>query len=215
MTDTIAKPIGLLGGTFNPIHHGHLRLALELYERLNLDHVRLIPSANPPHREQPSVSSQLRLEMVEAAIAGVDALVADARELEREGPSYMVDTLSSLRTDFPNRSLCLILGMDAFMGLAKWYQWERLIELANLIVVHRPGKLLPMTKQMRKFLKRYQVYSRAELAQHCAGKIFMEEIPELMISSTQIRALIHQGKTPRYLLPIAVLQRIQHHQLYR
>jgi nicotinate-nucleotide adenylyltransferase len=111
------KPIGIFGGTFNPIHHGHLRLAIELYERLFLAEVRLIPSANPPHREPPAVSSQHRLEMVQAAIPEVTGLTVDDRELRREGFSYTVDTLASLRDEYPVQPLCLILGMDAFIGL--------------------------------------------------------------------------------------------------
>jgi len=116
------KPIGILGGTFNPIHHGHLRLAIELYERLSLAEVRLIPSANPPHREQPTVSSQHRLEMVQAAIPNITGLTVDDRELRRDGFSYTVDTLASLREEYPDQPLCLILGMDAFIGLPRWYQ---------------------------------------------------------------------------------------------
>jgi len=132
------KPIGILGGTFNPIHHGHLRLALELYERLDLAKVLLIPSAYPPHRAQPSVSSQCRLEMVQAAIKGVKGLSVDDRELRRQRPSYTVDTLKSLREDYPYHSLCLILGMDAFLGLPSWHKWEQLITLAHFIVVTPP-----------------------------------------------------------------------------
>ena len=150
------KPMGLLGGTFNPIHHGHLRLALELYERLDLAEVRFIPSAYPPHRKQPSVSSQLRLKMVQAAIADVPGLKVDDRELWRSGPSYTVDTLSDLRDDYPHQPLCLILGMDAFMGLPYWYQWERLIHLAHFLVVVRPDTVLPKKHIMQHFLQKHQ-----------------------------------------------------------
>jgi nicotinate-nucleotide adenylyltransferase len=137
------KPaIGLLGGTFNPIHNGHLRLALEIYERLSLTEVRLIPSAQPPHRTIPSVSSELRLEMVQAAIAGVTGLTADDRELQRDGPSYMIDTLISLRAEYPDNPLCLILGSDAFMNLNSWHQSAQIINLAHIIVVRRPNTVL-------------------------------------------------------------------------
>ncbi|MCK5716531.1 MAG: nicotinate (nicotinamide) nucleotide adenylyltransferase, partial [Thiomargarita sp.] len=137
------KPIGILGGTFNPIHHGHLRLALELYERLDCEKILLIPSARPPHREQPTVSCQHRLEMVQSAIFGVTGLSVDDRELRRKGPSYMVDTVSSLRDDYPQNPLYLILGLDAFMGLSHWYQWKRLVHLTHLLViVRRPESVL-------------------------------------------------------------------------
>lgn len=209
------KPIGILGGTFDPIHHGHLRLAIELYERLNLDRIHLIPSAYPPHREQPSASAELRLAMVQAAIAGVEGLVADDRELRRAAPSYMVDTLCSLREEFPERSLCLILGMDAFMGLPQWHQWERLIEYAHLVIVQRLGKLLPMSEVIRDFLNTHQVTELQELERRTAGAIFIQEIPMLTISATQIRALLSMGKNPCYLLPEHVLDLINTHQLYR
>jgi nicotinate-nucleotide adenylyltransferase len=200
--------IGLLGGTFNPIHHGHLRLALEIYERLSLAEVRLIPSAQPPHRTVPSVSSQLRLEMVQAAIAGVTELVADDRELQRYGPSYMVDTLFSLREEFPENPLCLILGSDAFMNLNSWHQSTQIIKLAHIIVVRRPNTVFA-TQHINQADNLNQLHTTK------AGKIWIEELPELAISATQIRDLIAAGKNPNYLLPLAVLDIINHNRLYR
>ena len=194
------KPIGILGGTFNPIHHGHLRLALELYERLDFAKILLIPSAHPPHRAQPSVSSQRRLEMVQAAITNVKGLSVDDRELRRQGPSYMVDTLNSLRDDYPHNPLYLILGMDAFMGLPLWHQWEKLIKLTHLLIVRRPNCVLEHA--MSEFVKKNKT-------------IRIEDIPGLNISATQIRDLIAAGKNPRYLLPSAVLDIINTYQLYR
>ncbi len=213
--NTNNQPIGIFGGTFNPIHNGHLRLALELYERLDLAEVRLIPSANPPHRKQPSVSSQHRLEMVQAAIAGVEGLSVDDRELRRLGLSYTVDTLSSLGKDYPQSPLCLILGMDAFLGLPQWYQWERLISLAHLLVVRRPNSLLSEKHTMYEFWKAHQASSPDDFKQQIAGTIWLEEIPALNISATQIRRIIAAGKNPRYLLPEAVLAIINTNPLYR
>jgi len=197
------KPaIGVLGGTFNPIHNGHLRLALEIYERLSLAQVRLIPSAQPPHRTIPNVSSQLRLEMVQAAIAGVTGLTADDRELQRDGPSYMVDTLLSLRAEYPDNPLCLILGSDAFMNLNSWYQSKQIINLAHIIVVRRPNTVLT-------------IQDLNQLHTSKAGKIWVEELPDMAISATQIRDLIAAGNNPNYLLPLAVLDIINHNRLYR
>lgn len=209
------KPLCILGGTFNPIHNGHLRLALELYERLDLAEVRLMPSAYPPHREQPSVNSQRRLEMVQVAIEGVKGLSVDDRELRRHGPSYMVDTLSSLRQDYPHRPLCLILGMDAFMGLPLWYQWEHLITFAHLLVVQRPGTLLPDGHLKQDFLTAHRASSPEDLKKLTAGKIWQEQVPSIAISATQIRRIIAEGKNPSYLLPPPVLDFINAHQLYR
>jgi nicotinate-nucleotide adenylyltransferase len=208
------KPIGILGGTFNPIHHGHLRLALELYERLDLAEVRLIPSARPPHREPPSISAELRLQMAKIAVAEVSGLRVDDRELQRVGLSYMVDTLGSLRLEYPHTPIFLILGMDAFMTLPHWHQWEKFITLAHLLVVRRPGKILPMVHLMRDFLNTYQVRSVTELLQQPAGHILVQEIPALTISATQIRGLIANGKNPHYLLPESVLNFIHTHHLY-
>lgn len=203
------KPaIGLLGGTFNPIHNGHLRLALEIYERLSLAQVRLIPSAQPPHRTIPNVSSELRLEMVQAAIAGVTGLTADDRELQRDGPSYMVDTLISLRAENPDNPLCLILGSDAFMNLNSWHQSAQIINLAHIIVVHRPNTVLA-TQHIN------QTHNLNQLHTSKAGKIWVEELPDIAISATQIRDLIATGKNPNYLLPLAVLDIINHNRLYR
>ena len=211
------KAIGIFGGTFNPIHHGHLRLALELYERLDLAEIRLIPSAIPPHREQPSVSSQDRFEMVQAAIADVEGLTIDDRELRRTGFSYTVETLNSLREEYPHRSLCLILGMDSFLNLPKWYQWERLITLAHFIVVRRSNAILSEQQKntMWDFWRAHRTFQLENLKEQIAGTIWLEEIPTLEISATQIRHLIATGKNPRYLLPLAVLNLINKNQLYR
>ncbi|ALG67198.1 nicotinate-nucleotide adenylyltransferase [Beggiatoa leptomitoformis] len=210
-----ARPVGMLGGTFNPIHHGHLRLALELYERLSFAQVHLVPAANPPHREKPTVGAELRFAMVQAAVAGVSGLIADDRELKRQGFSYTVDTLRSLRNEYPNNPLCLILGMDAFIGLPTWQAWESIIELAHLVVVRRPGTLLPMSHRMHDFLVTHQVNNTVDIHTRLAGKILVEEIPALTISATQIRTLVAQGRDPSYLIPLPVLEIIQQYQLYR
>jgi nicotinate-nucleotide adenylyltransferase len=215
MTEINNKPIGILGGTFNPIHHGHLRLAIELYERLDLAEVRLLPAKQPPHRELPSVNSELRLELVQTAINGVTGLSVDDRELRREGPSYMVDTLNSLRQDFPQRPLGLILGMDAFLDLPQWYQWQRLITLAHLIVVNRPNSQLSDNQTMQNFLKRHRISNQKDLQIKIAGKIWIEEMPMLTISSTQIRHIIAAGNNPSFLLPPAVLEKINIYKLYQ
>jgi len=209
------QSIGLFGGTFDPIHHGHLRLAIELYERLELAEVRFIPVAQPPHRYQPIASAHLRLAMVKAAITGVKGLTLDDRELGRPGFSYTVDTLRSLREEYPTHSLCFILGMDAFLGLPQWYQWEHLITLAHLLVVQRADTLVPQAHIMHDFLISHQLRTPEELLTQPAGGIWLEEIPRLNISSTQIRDLIATGRNPHYLLPNPVLDLIHIYQLYR
>ncbi|OQW94469.1 MAG: hypothetical protein BWK79_05780, partial [Beggiatoa sp. IS2] len=154
------------------------------------------------------------LEMIQAAITNVPGLTVDDRELRRGGISYTVDTLHSLREEYPQRSLCLILGMDAFISLPQWHQWELLIIYAHLLIVHRPGQFLPTIHQMRDFLHAHRTYDLHELQSQPAGLIFMAEIPALTISASQIRALIAADRSPRYLLPFAVLEIIRHYQIY-
>jgi nicotinate-nucleotide adenylyltransferase len=209
------QAIGLLGGTFDPIHNGHLRLAMELYERLELAAVHLIPSAHPPHRGQPIASAELRLEMAQLAIDGLTGIKVDNRELLRPGPSYMLDTLRSIRAEEGERPLYMILGMDAFGHLNSWYEWEQLINYAHILLVQRTGKRLPMTKIMRSFLELKRTTNIEELRSNPAGKIYIEEIPILTISSTQIRGLLVNRRNPRYLLPDSVLELIQARNLYQ
>ena len=135
----MTRRIGLLGGTFNPVHNGHLRSAVEVRERLALDELRLVPSARPPHRAAPEVTAEQRLAMVQLALAGSDELQVDARELQRSSPSWTVDTLASLRAELgPQAVVFFILGWDAFCGLPGWHRWQELLELAHLVVLQRP-----------------------------------------------------------------------------
>lgn len=132
--------IGILGGTFDPIHFGHLRTALDVVEDLNLQQLRFIPCGEPPHRDQPHASPAQRLAMVQLAIASESRFMVDAREIQRGGPSYMVETLESLRQELgEQQSLGLIVGLDAFAALDSWYRWQDLIDLAHLIIMTRPG----------------------------------------------------------------------------
>ena len=137
------RPVGVFGGTFDPIHYGHLRTAFELLQALRLAEVRFIPCSDPPHRGKTYASAAERLRMVALAIDGQEGFVADDRELARGGPSYSIDTLLTLREEFPQRSLGLILGMDAFLGLHTWYRWDEILDVAHIVVAHRPGFKAP------------------------------------------------------------------------
>ena len=137
------RPIGIFGGTFDPIHYGHLRTAFEMLEALDFEAVRFIPCGDPPHRGTTFADAGLRFRMVDAAITGQQGFVSDNRELRREGPSYSVDTLEEFRGEFPRRSLGLIVGMDAFLGLPKWYRWDEILDFAHIVVAHRPGWRAP------------------------------------------------------------------------
>ncbi|QBQ53330.1 nicotinate-nucleotide adenylyltransferase [Nitrosococcus wardiae] len=206
--------IGIFGGTFDPVHFGHLRPALELLEQLPLTEIRFIPCRHPPHRQAPMASPGQRLAMLELAIAEEPRFTVDDRELARSGPSYMVDTLASLRAEQGNGPLCLILGTDAFRGLPQWHRWAELMELAHLLVMKRPGEPLPQEGELKHFLESRCIYDPAQLAQQPRGLIFPLEVTQLAISATRIRSLIGAGRSARYLLPDAVWDDIRKKRLY-
>lgn len=216
------KPIGILGGTFDPIHFGHLRSGLEVYESLEFEHIRLIPCGVPPHRELPIASNEQRLAMMRLAVEDNTKLIVDQRELQREGPSYTVDTLLELRQEFPDTPLCLIIGSDAFLGLDSWHQWKKIPQLAHLVVVHRPGWTLSdipaqnnsISKPIAQLLSKRHILEANRLSEQPAGLILFYEVTQMGISSTRIRKLIGLGKSPRYLLPDGVLTYIRQEGIY-
>lgn len=210
----IAPMIGILGGTFDPIHFGHLRPALELQQELALDHVRLVPACVPPHRSAPHASAQQRRYMVELAIEDQPGLCVDDRELRRDGPSYMVDTLQSLRQELGQCPLCLILGMDAFRGLAGWHRWEALIGLAHLVVMRRPGWEPPHDGPLGQLVNAHQVQRADELRIQASGGLLFCSVTQLEISATDIRRQLVQGRSPRYLLPDRVLDYLRDEHIY-
>lgn len=211
-------PIGILGGTFDPIHFGHLRMAEELAEALGLAQVRIIPAAQPPLRGRPQCSPQQRCDMLRLAIAGNPMFVLDPCELQRDGPSYTVDTLTALRADVgPDSPLCLFVGADAFNGLPAWHRWESLITLAHLVVAHRPGASLQpaaMTEPLRRLWQNHHTAQPRALQQRAAGCLLQHRITALDISASHIRSLLLQGKSCRYLVPEPVREYIDQHHLY-
>lgn len=198
--------IGVFGGTFDPVHFGHLRTAFEVQARLGMSEVRFIPCADPPHRGTPQAPADLRLRMLEAATAGVDGFRVDDRELVRGGRSYTVDTLRSLREDFPDKALCLLLGLDAFADLAEWRDWQVLPELAHIIVARRPGARAPSRGDIGRLLQARRVHAPREMHATRCGRIHVIDVTQLEISSTQLRSSIAEGLSPVYLLPAAVLE---------
>lgn len=198
------NPIGVFGGTFDPIHYGHLRTGYELLRRLRLSEVRFLPCGIPPHRETPVADAAERLAMVQMATAGQPGFIVDDRELRREGPSYSVDTLLDLRAEYPSRSLCLIVGMDAFLSLPKWYQWRQVLELAHVVVAHRPGWRAPGMGPLGELLMDRGTGTVEDLHDARAGSIFIHAVTQLEISSTTLRSLIQSGGDPRFLMPDTV-----------
>ncbi|MEN7342566.1 MAG: nicotinate-nucleotide adenylyltransferase [Pseudomonadota bacterium] len=201
---TLTAPIGIFGGTFDPVHYGHLRSAFELLHGLELKEVRFMPCGNPPHRASPMAPADLRLKMVQCAVEQEEGFVVDDREVRRTGLSYTVDTLRSLRSDFPDSPLCLIVGMDAFLGLPKWYQWREILRLAHIVVAHRPGWQAPSDGALGDLLRDRGSALVGDLHSGLAGVIFVQEVTQLEISSTSIRSLIKAGHDPRFLIPDCV-----------
>lgn len=204
--------IGILGGTFDPVHHGHLRTALEVAEHFGIRDMRLIPGKIPPHRPQPLAASEHRLGMLQAAVASEPSLQVDEREFRRSGNSYTVETLESFRAEFGGEfPLFFALGFDAFQQFRCWHRWETILQLAHLVVVHRPGYSLPPNEW---YENRLQTDPMA-LCEAPAGHIYSLAVTALDISATDVRQLLEGGKNPRYLLPDAVLDYIESKQLYR
>jgi nicotinate-nucleotide adenylyltransferase len=193
--------IGILGGTFDPIHYGHLRTALEVQTALGLEQVRFVPSARPPHRPAPGTPPELRAKLVGAAIADRESFVLDEREISREGPSYTVDTLASLRDEFPDRPLVLVLGADAFLGLPEWHRWERVTDYAHIVVARRPGWPLPRDGEIGALLSAHRAAGPEELKMRRSGRIHIQDVTQLEISASTLRASIAAGIEPKYLLP--------------
>lgn len=222
-TGSDSGPLGLLGGTFDPIHFGHLRLAVEAREALGLTRVCLIPAGNPPHRGNPMSSAEHRLAMVKCAIAGNPQLELDEGEVRARHKSYTMLTLERLRQRFgANRPLVLIVGADAFNGLPTWHRWNELFELAHVAVANRPGfapheRCWPgeLAPELAEACRQRLTRRTQDLAEAPAGRIMPFDMTPLAISASLVRDLIRNGHSPRYLVPDAVLDYIEIHHLYK
>ena len=208
------KPIGVFGGTFDPIHYGHLRSAFEMLQALRFDEVRFMPCGDPPHRGVTYANAEQRLELVQLAIEGQSGFVADDRELRREGPSYTIDTLVSLREEFPDRSLGLIVGMDAFLGLTDWHRWDEILDVAHIVVAHRPGWRAPDIGALGELITEYGTHRVDDLHGAAHGRIHIHAVTQLEIASTEIRDLIAAGRDPRFLMPDQVRDAIVENKIY-
>jgi nicotinate-nucleotide adenylyltransferase len=216
------RTLGIVGGTFDPIHYGHLRLGAEVRKALGLPEVRMIPAGIPPHRSQPIASATDRMAMTELGCAEFPGLVADGREIARQGSSYTVVTLQSLHAEDPTRPLALIIGSDAFAGLAAWHKWEQIFTLAHLVVVQRPGEAPPpgdAPPSLREQWERRLTTDPSRLSRQLAGAIVLQSVTPQLISSTAVRAALARGAAGRDeisgLLPSSVLAYIDRNQLYR
>lgn len=206
--------VAVFGGTFDPVHCGHLRTAMELDDLIGADRTLLIPAARPPLRPPPIASPEARLEMVRAAAAGIPGMEVDDRELRRAGPSWTVDTLASLRAEYPDAALCLMLGSDAVQSLESWHRWEEIPQLAHLVVAQRPGAEFTLPPAVLSAAAKGWI-DAAALRESPAGGIVVCATSQLEISSSRIRQLAASGQSLRWLVPEIVEQVIEENGWYR
>jgi len=198
------SPIGIFGGTFDPIHYGHLRTAFEMLQALRFGELRFVPSGDPPHSGETYAPASLRLEMVSAATANEPRFVVDDCEVRRQGPSYTVDTLAAMREEQPETPMGLILGMDAFLGLADWHRWNEILDHAHIVVAHRPGWRAPDIGAIGELISEHGTHRIDDLHEQRDNLIYIHAVTQLEISSTEIRDLVGAGRDPRFLMPDVV-----------
>ena len=206
--------IGLLGGTFDPIHNGHLHVATQLLQQLPLDEVRLLPCYQPVHRGQPIAGPEDRLAMAELACAAYPKITVDTHEMKRQGPSYMIDTLKELHRDNPKNHWCLILGQDAFQHFHTWHQWEEILNYCHLIIVNRPEASIHYPEAINHLLSQHQTLEITTLSTRTHGALYFCTVPPLAISATHLRQQLPQHRVANNTLPDKVLEYIQEHKLY-
>ena len=208
-------PVAVLGGTFDPVHFGHLRVGWEVAEHLDCE-VRMMPSSTPPHRPQPGASAEHRAAMLSLALKGQKRLVLDRRELDRRGYSYSVDTLRELRQELgPDRSLIFVMGADAFRALPHWHRWRELTDLAHLVAMTRPRQRLDkLDPALHEAMVGRWTGLVERLRDEAAGKVMVLRVTPLAISSSLIRGSLAEERSPRFLSPQPVLEYIRSHGLY-
>ena len=206
--------IGILGGTFDPIHNGHLHVATSLLKQLPLDEVRLLPCYLPVHRTAPIASPEHRLAMTKLACDSIPKVSVDEHEMKRQGPSYMIDTLRDLKTEHFSDHLCLIIGQDAFQTFDEWHHWKKILDYCHLIIVSRPQSSNQTNEPLKTFVNYHETKEFSALASTPTGKIFFCEIPPLNISATQLRDQLAQHQYNDKAIPQRVFQYILQYHLY-
>ncbi len=206
--------LAIFGGTFDPIHNGHLNMAHHACDELNLDTLYFMPCAQPAHKATPGVTAEDRLAMLQLAIADDTRYALDDRELKRTGPSYSVLSLRELRLEHPNEPLAFLIGMDSFNGLHTWYHWQEIVKLCHILVYRRPGEVFSPPEELTEYVTNARVDTPEELTEATGGKLYLLSGPELSASSTEVREQLqrHRGK-PDY-VPEKVFGYIEMHRLY-
>ena len=212
----MTRPIGILGGTFDPVHNGHLRMALECYERLDLGEVRLIPLHTPPHRYLPVATPEQRLAMLKLAISNRQGLTVDDCELRRKNISYTIDTLKLVRQQVNNTPICLLVGTDAFKTLNTWHNWQDLLKETHIVIAERPGSTIkPESTDLTVLLAQHSTSDMSLLHKLPSGRIYEITMPLLDISATQIRDIFRSKHNPDFLLPGEVIDFIYTNNIYQ
>ena len=207
--------IGILGGTFDPVHNGHIRLAIEFYERLGLTELRLIPLRFPPHREPPLAEPGQRLAMLQLAVANISGLVVDDCEIRKETTSYTIETVCLIKERIGDLPVCLLMGFDAFSKIHTWHRWEELLEYVHIAIADRPGNTTKeYSRDLAELIKSHLTGNVSELQNSPSGKIYRLTMPMLDISATQIREIISNNQCASGLLPGKVLEFINANNLY-
>jgi len=207
-------PIGILGGTFDPIHLGHIKIAEATKQKCYLKKIIFIPCNIPAHRYKPIATPAQRLKMTQLAIKDHPNFIVDDREIKRAGTSFMLDTLKSLKQDYPDNPLVLILGLDAFAGLDTWHQWEKLIDYAHLVVVNRAGVKIELPAPIKTLLQTTEVFDAKALQTKQNGLIYQLHIDPIPISATKIRQQLRDGQTPIDTLAENVYNYIRKKEIY-
>lgn len=208
------KLIGILGGTFDPVHYGHLKPAQEISQRLRLDELRVIPCFRPVHRDPPIATPEQRLQMLQLALPEFPRFMLDGRELLRGGDSYTVDTLGEMRKEFPQAALCLLMGLDALEGFKQWRRWRQILKLAHLLISARPGYGLEPGSERAKLLREFGMASEAGLHDRQAGGILLVATAQYDISSTQIRQRLRERQSVSGMMPPAVSEWLSKNRIY-
>ena len=213
-TSVAIEPLALFGGTFDPVHYAHLRCAEQARRMLGLDKVYLLPAGDPPHKKTPFTTAAQRLEMLRLALAEFPTLGIDDREVRRDGPSFMVDTLGELRAEHPQRPLLLLLGQDSLNKLHVWYQWRRLFELAHIVTFPRPHAEPDYAPELAREIGRRRTVPQSVVSGPAGGFLHLN-LELIDISATAIQAMLRQGASPRGMSPDSVLAYIDNNGLYR
>lgn len=206
--------ITLFGGTFDPVHLGHLNMAQQCVEHLQLSQLRFMPCAIPAHKAQPGISNAHRIAMLEAAIAPYSHFSVDLRELKRQGPSYSLLSLQELRSEHPNEPILFLIGLDSFNNLDKWFEWQAITQLCHILVFQRPNETVDLSTQLLEYQHTAQISSPAALHNELAGKLYFLPGKVMDIASSTIRQKLKKGQPCRELLPSAVSHYIDCHELY-